>query len=266
MRLSHRLDTTVTARWMADLAEYHNGRPFMTLRSSMNDVVGALETGTDFRELSVEMLRSMTRHTNTLFKTFSTNFDPAIRIPAPGRTTPTEPPVRFKADWHARMFREYRVLSFWPYREGWRAGVARYPCDEAALEESYLRVLARWALSCRGLAETGPPACALEDLMILRPDGGAYELDELVGDCLAEALRAEDPTPTGVVNALRSRLARSERPVPTVSGLADQIDLLLGLMKRDSEAVDRNDARRILGDRLRELLARVEETGGPDAQ
>lgn len=66
---------------------------------------------------------------------------------------------------------ETKVWSFWPYRERLLARFAAEPMPPEAMETALTEALADWAGRHPGLAaalDHAPPACAVEDLMIIK--------------------------------------------------------------------------------------------------
>ncbi|GGM81178.1 hypothetical protein ACFFX1_18445 [Dactylosporangium sucinum] len=70
----------------------------------------------------------------------------------------------------AQLVDETKVWSYWPYRERLLAAFAAAPRPPHAMEEAMSRSLAAWAKRHPHLAaalDYTPPACAVEDLMVL---------------------------------------------------------------------------------------------------
>lgn len=68
-----------------------------------------------------------------------------------------------------QLIDETKVWSYWPYREGWLAQGRENP-DNRASVDSLLAVVATWARRNPELAaalDHAPPACAVEDLVVL---------------------------------------------------------------------------------------------------
>ncbi|MDQ7905675.1 hypothetical protein RB614_14245 [Phytohabitans sp. ZYX-F-186] len=66
---------------------------------------------------------------------------------------------------------ETKVWSFWPYRERLLAAFAAEPVPAEAMEAALSEALTIWAGRNPGLAaalDHAPPACAVEDLMIIK--------------------------------------------------------------------------------------------------
>lgn len=76
-----------------------------------------------------------------------------------------------RADAVAQLVDETKVWSFWPVRESLLAAFAAEPTPAEAMEAALVRALAEWARRHPGLAaalDCAPPACAVEDLMIIK--------------------------------------------------------------------------------------------------
>ncbi|MGN9911772.1 hypothetical protein ACTMTJ_29960 [Phytohabitans sp. LJ34] len=70
-----------------------------------------------------------------------------------------------------QLIDETKVWSFWPYREGLLATFAAEPMPAEEMEAALARSLSAWAARHPGLAAAlnhAPPACAVEDLMIIK--------------------------------------------------------------------------------------------------
>jgi hypothetical protein len=76
-----------------------------------------------------------------------------------------------RADAVTRLIDEAKVWSFWPYRERLLAGFMVGWTPPEAMEVALTNALTAWARQHRHLAaavDCAPPACAVEDLMIIR--------------------------------------------------------------------------------------------------
>jgi hypothetical protein len=75
-----------------------------------------------------------------------------------------------RADPVDQLVDETKVWSFWPYRQRLLARLANAPMPPAAIEEALTQSLVAWAAAHRSLADAldhTPPACAVEDLMVI---------------------------------------------------------------------------------------------------
>lgn len=76
-----------------------------------------------------------------------------------------------RADAVTQLVDETKVWSFWPYRERLLASFAAGPMEAGAMEAALVEALTAWAAHNRGLAaalDHAPPACAVEDLMLIK--------------------------------------------------------------------------------------------------
>jgi hypothetical protein len=86
---------------------------------------------------------------------------------------------------------ETKVWSFWPYRERLLATFAAAPMAPQAMEAALYEALTAWAERHAGLAaalDHAPPACAVEDLMVIK--GGqvaAFRATNVLSDLIRHA-------------------------------------------------------------------------------
>ena len=131
---------------------------------------------------------------------------------------------------------ETKVWSYWPHREGWTDELFRAGAEPTAVE-CLIRVLLDWAVRERELAaalDHAPPACAIEDLVVLRAGQiSAAEAARMLQTGIR--LRLADGYGTdGVLHLLR----REFRPPDAVPGnrpLARAIDQLMRSSRTPSE-------------------------------
>lgn len=104
-----------------------------------------------------------------------------------------------RGDAVTQLVDETKVWSFWPYRERLLAQFAAVPTPAEGMEAALAQALTAWAVRHPALAaalDHAPPACAVEDLMIIK--GGQVAairatnvLSELIRDATpAHCLRA----------------------------------------------------------------------------
>jgi hypothetical protein len=75
-----------------------------------------------------------------------------------------------RADPVDQLVDETKVWSFWPYRQRLLARLASAPMPRPAIEEALAQALRAWAARHPALAaalDHTPPACAVEDLMVI---------------------------------------------------------------------------------------------------
>jgi hypothetical protein len=144
-----------------------------------------------------------------------------VRDVAAGLDRPTVPEM---------LVAETKVWSYWPHRVGWMHELFR--ADELtrpAVAECLIRVLLDWAVREQGLAaalDHAPPACAVEDLVVIRE--GQLGADE-AGSVLREALRLRLTTGVstdGVLHRLRPGFRPAPAPAAGNRRLAQAIDQL----------------------------------------
>lgn len=97
-----------------------------------------------------------------------------------------------RSDAVAQLVDETKVWSFWPYRERLLAAFAAEPMPAEAMEAALAHALTEWAGRHPGLAaalDHAPPACAVEDLMIIK--GGrvaAFRATNELSDIIRRAI------------------------------------------------------------------------------
>jgi len=130
----------------------------------------------------------------------------------------------------AMLVDETKVWSYWPHRVGWmhelfRTGEVFRP----AVAECLVRVLLDWAVREEGLAaalDHAPPACAIEDLVVIREGRmPAAEAERVLREAIRLRLAAGGTT-DGVLHLLRRELRPAAVPAGGNRGLAQAIDQL----------------------------------------
>jgi hypothetical protein len=125
---------------------------------------------------------------------------------------------------------ETKVWSYWPHRVGWMHELFR--ADELtrpAVAECLVRVLLDWAVREQGLAaalEHAPPACAIEDLVVIREGQvTAAEAEQVLREAIRLRLTSGCST-EGILHRQRRHFRPAPPPSAGNRSLAQAIDQL----------------------------------------
>ena len=129
-----------------------------------------------------------------------------------------------------RLIDETKVWSYWPHRVGWMHELYRAEeITRPAVAECLVRVLLDWAVRERGMSavlDHAPPACAVEDLVVIREGQlGAEEAERVLRQAIRLRLTPGSST-EGVLHQLRPRFRPPPVPAPGNRRLAQAIDQL----------------------------------------
>ena len=253
--VQHDLHPTVAARWRAELAGRTHGD---TKAGYYRAVAALLAAGADAAELGwTDVVAAVEPHGSRT--TFFGVAGPHAKKPLVAAYRAAPPgPVRDIAAclWRATapemLVEETKVWSYWPHRDGWIDELP--PGDGTAAAECLIRVLLDWATREPRLAaalDHSPPACAIEDLLVLRagrmPAGEAARV-------LTEAIRlrlAGGCGTDGVLHLLRRELRPPPAPGSDIRPLARAIDQLTRNSRTPSD--ERRHAVAIMRDAIAQL-------------
>lgn len=131
---------------------------------------------------------------------------------------------------------ETKVWSYWPHRVGWMHELFRAEdLTRPAVAETLIRVLLDWATREPGLAamiDHAPPACAVEDLMVIRE--GRLSATAAYAT-LQDAIRLR-LAPGGSTDGVLHRLRRTYRPEPDPAPANRRLAQAIDQLTRNSHA------------------------------
>jgi hypothetical protein len=232
----HQLRGTVASRWRGELTGTH----WATKVSYYRAAEALLAAGTDAEDLSWTGIVAVVRPRGSRTTFFG--------VAGPHAKKPLSAAYRAahrddiavcldRAGVPEMLVDETKVWSYWPYREGWIEELFRGG-EETAAVECLIRVLLDWAVREPAVAaalDHAPPACAIEDLVVLRAgQTSAAEAANILRTGIW--LRLHDGYGMdGVLHRLRHELRPAPGPAAGNRPLARAIDHLMRNSRTHSE-------------------------------